>query len=675
MTASWIDLPEAPDLTRQCADADRLLAWIGLAFAVIIIGLDLFLDEAKSSLPFVVPTIAAAAFLVLRHAGRVLTRLFMGAGFMILSGALIHEVGGMIEMHFSIFVFLAFLLVYRDWRPIVVAAAVIAVHHFAFAHAQHAGLPVRLMPQDTVDTMSLWSIYGITLIHAIFVIIQTAVLCVIAVRLRNEANLVGLGAQQMALIAADMGRGLFRERPELAASMKGSLAHSVDQMRQSLKKQFAAVAHVTSEIAHGRLASRVATAGLEGDLLELASNVNTSVTRLEEVLKGASAALDALSAGQRIKALATASDGGEFDRMAQSVNRLAGFIDQLIDTQKTVVDAIAAGRFDTTSSLEGLSGFQRELINGLNGVTVQVGGMIGELRAVMEAMAAGDLRVRMSGTYRGELADLQRSVADALDSLSRMIEEISAASGQIATAAAEIAAGSQDISARTEQQAASLEETAASMEELTSTVRQNAEGAKTASRLATEAAGIATRGGDAVGRMVGTMSAIQESSQKVGDIITVIDGIAFQTNILALNAAVEAARAGEQGRGFAVVATEVRSLAQRSAAAAKEIKTLIGESASRVDQGAALVAEAGDTIGAVVRSVQQVTAIMAEISAASAEQSTGIEQVNLTITHMDEATQRNAALVEEAAAAAMAVDEQAVRLTRAVAVFNPSREP
>ncbi|WP_043114999.1 methyl-accepting chemotaxis protein, partial [Solimonas soli] len=245
----------------------------------------------------------------------------------------------------------------------------------------------------------------------------------------------------------------------------------------------------------------------------------------------------------------------------------------------------------------------------------------------------------------------------------------------INTAAREIAAGNSDLSSRTEQQAASLEETASSMEELTSTVKQNAENARQANQLAIGASDVAVKGGAVVAEVVTTMASISEASKKIADIIGVIDGIAFQTNILALNAAVEAARAGEQGRGFAVVASEVRNLAQRSASAAKEIKALIVDSSDRVGTGAKLVEQAGRTMDEIVGSVKRVTDIMGEITAASQEQSQGIEQVNQTITQMDEVTQQNAALVEEASASARSLEEQASGLAASVARFRLTGAP
>lgn len=285
-------------------------------------------------------------------------------------------------------------------------------------------------------------------------------------------------------------------------------------------------------------------------------------------------------------------------------------------------------------------------------------------------VASGDLTSRIEVKTKDETGKLLDSLKEMNGSLQRIVGDVRASTDSISTASKQIAAGNVDLSQRTETQASSLEETASSMEELTSTVKQNAENAKQASQLAVTASDVAERGGAVVSEVVTTMDSISGSSKKIVDIISVIEGIAFQTNILALNAAVEAARAGEQGRGFAVVAGEVRNLAQRSAAAAKEIKSLIGDSVEKVNDGSKLVDQAGKTMDEIVSAVKRVTDIMSEISAASIEQSAGIEQVNRAITQMDEVTQQNAALVEEAAAAAESLEEQSQHLFSAVSIFT-----
>jgi methyl-accepting chemotaxis protein len=287
-----------------------------------------------------------------------------------------------------------------------------------------------------------------------------------------------------------------------------------------------------------------------------------------------------------------------------------------------------------------------------------------------ELLASGDLSAQAHIDRDDEVGRLMRTMNGISSSLSRVIGSVRRSVETIATASAEIASGNADLSSRTESQASSLEETAASMEELTETVKQNADNARQANQLVLSASEVAIKGGAVVGQVVTTMGSIKDSSRKIVDIIGVIDGIAFQTNILALNAAVEAARAGEQGRGFAVVAAEVRNLAQRSASAAKEIKELIGDSVNKVDAGSKLVDEAGETMNQIVTSVKQVADIMSEIAAASHEQSDGIGQVNQAITQMDETTQQNSALVEQAAAAAQSLLDQAAELERAVSVFK-----
>jgi methyl-accepting chemotaxis protein len=307
------------------------------------------------------------------------------------------------------------------------------------------------------------------------------------------------------------------------------------------------------------------------------------------------------------------------------------------------------------------------------GLLRQLGGQPGYAADIVRSIAAGNLGVQIA-TAPGDRSSLLFAMQGMRDSLVSIVGQVRNGTLTIANASTEIAAGNQDLSNRTDNQTRTLKDTAASMEELTGTVRQNADNARQANALAESASSVAVKGGAVVAQVVETMASINASSKQIVDIIGVIDGIAFQTNILALNAAVEAARAGEQGRGFAVVATEVRNLAQRSAAAAREIKILIGSSVERVDAGARLVDEAGSTMDEIVSSVKRVTDIMAEISSASAEQSAGIEQVNDAIGRMDEATRQNATLVEQASAAAASLNGEAATLAEVVSVFKMEQQ-
>ena len=335
-----------------------------------------------------------------------------------------------------------------------------------------------------------------------------------------------------------------------------------------------------------------------------------------------------------------------------------------------VVGAAARGDLEQRIGVDGKEGFLRVMGEGLNRLLVVVNDSLSELSRVLQAMARGDFSTHIESNGDGIFARLGSDANATIEQLRTLIAQVRDSAEQIDTSSREIAHGNSDLSQRTEQQASALQETASSMEELTSTVKQNAENARQANQLAIGASDVAVRGGEVVGQVVMTMGEINEASRKIADIISVIDGIAFQTNILALNAAVEAARAGEQGRGFAVVATEVRSLAQRSAGAAKEIKALISDSVEKVGNGSKLVEQAGKTMEEIVVSVKRVTDIMSEISAASMEQTSGIEQVNQAVTQMDETTQQNAALVEEAAAAAESLEEQARTLVQAVSIFR-----
>jgi methyl-accepting chemotaxis protein len=364
------------------------------------------------------------------------------------------------------------------------------------------------------------------------------------------------------------------------------------------------------------------------------------------------------------------SSGDEMGRLLSAMAGMQQVLSRVVGEVKQVVAGSAAGDFSRRVPLDGLSGFQLELGRDVNALANTTEDGLKDLSRVLGALSRGDLTQRIDKPYQGLFGQLKDDANATVGELSAMVGQIQDSTDTIGTASREIAAGNADLSQRTEEQASSLAQTASSMQQLTSTVKQNADNAYQANQLVLGASETAGRGGAVVRQVVTTMQSITESSKKIEDIISVIDGIAFQTNILALNAAVEAARAGEQGKGFAVVASEVRNLAQRSAAAAKEIKALIEASVSKVGAGSKLVDEAGATMEEIVTSVKRVTDIMSEITAASAEQSSGIEQVSLAVAQMDEVTQQNAALVEEAAAAAESLQEQAGALEQAVSRFR-----
>ncbi|WP_439112443.1 methyl-accepting chemotaxis protein [Hydrogenophaga sp.] len=428
-------------------------------------------------------------------------------------------------------------------------------------------------------------------------------------------------------------------------------------VRADLAQQAASMQAVLGELA----ASPTADEGLRADIAVSGQQIGEFVKRTDSAIDLAS-----VDPNTGVAAMQTADEA--YSKLAQSLSGAA-------EKMEAATVAAAEAATQTSSRTHWLLTLL-SLAVAMGVVAIfwvvlrRVADALADASHAAREVASGNLTVSLQTNRTDELGDLLNALGAMKASLVNTVGQVRSAADSINTASAEIASGNQDLSARTEQAASNLEETAASMEELTSTVRQSADAARQANQLAASASEIAVRGGQVVGQVVTTMNEINHSSKKISDIIGVIDGIAFQTNILALNAAVEAARAGEQGRGFAVVAGEVRNLAQRSAEAAKEIKGLIGTSVDKVETGSRLVADAGQTMSEIVGSVQRVSDIIGEITAAAGEQSDGIGQVNTAVNQLDQMTQQNAALVEESAAAAESLKEQAARLSQVIAIFR-----
>ncbi|WP_369938397.1 methyl-accepting chemotaxis protein [Xanthomonas tesorieronis] len=447
----------------------------------------------------------------------------------------------------------------------------------------------------------------------------------------------------------------------------GQLMTSMQQMQTQLQR-FNGEMQTLVQLQQGDDISHRMPEDFPGDYGTLARGMNTALFEHLDAIIEAMAIMGEYGRGDLRRDMRRLP--GQRAALHEALDAVKGNLSAINGDIARLADAAARGDFSARGDEARYQFAFKEMVEALNRLMRQAESGLADVGRIMGAIADGDLSQRVDVRYEGAFGHLADAANRTAEQLTTIVQGIQRSAESINTAAGEIASGNSDLSVRTEQQAASLEETAASMEELTSTVKQNADSARQANQLVLGAGEVAESGGRVVEDVVTTMASISAASARIADIIGVIDGIAFQTNILALNAAVEAARAGEQGRGFAVVASEVRSLAQRSAAAAKEIKTLISDSVQEVEQGSTLVARAGTTMAEVVTSVKRVTDIMAEISAASAEQSSGIEQVSKTVMQLDETTQQNAALVEEATAAAKSLEDQASDLTRAVAVFR-----
>ena len=511
------------------------------------------------------------------------------------------------------------------------------------------------------------------------------------------------------------GEGNLTVELEQFPGKKAFVNEAIEQVRANIQALVADADMLAQAAVEGHLSTRADASKHQGDFYKIVQGVNDTLDAVINPLNMAASYVDSISKGN-IPAKITDTYSGDFNTIKDNLNTCIDAVNALVADASFLAQAAVEGKLDTRADASQHQGDFRKIVEGVNATLDSVITPLNMAAEYVENISKGNIPAKIDAHYSGDFNVIKNNLNTCIDAVNRLVKDanmlaeaategrvtqradttqhqgdfrqivegvnqtldmivgpitaVKSAVDTITTAAGEISTGNSDLSVRTEQQASSLEKTAASMEELAGTVKQNADNAKQANQLAITASGVAVKGGQVVAEVVNTMTGINQSAHKIEDIISVIDGIAFQTNILALNAAVEAARAGEQGRGFAVVAGEVRNLAQRSASAAKEIKELITDSVNKTAEGTKLVENAGTTMEEVVVSVQRVADIISEIAAASVEQTTGIDQVNQAVASMDETTQQNAALVEEAAAAAESLLEQANQLAEVVSVFK-----
>lgn len=644
-------------LTPIRAQVDRIMM-ITLGFLLAVsIGIGWFYNALFLSLFIAIPAFVVPFFIWKTAAGSFLLRIAIATGLVFNVALHIQVSHGLIEMHFGVFAILAFLLAYRDWKVIVYAAALVAVHHIVVNFLQAANYNIWVF-RDGAN-------FGIVIVHALFVVFESAILVLLAVQLRKELVRLAMVAE----IAERISKGDLSSKIDVDNSdFVAVLLNSMQKIQYSLNSFVIAQENLAQKHLDGFISERIDTSKLAGIYGDIAARINELVASHIAVKMQVIDVISHYAKGDFSIDMARLPN--EKAKISHTIDNVKHTLLNVSNEINLLVKAGASGDFTHRGNANQFEYTFKDMIVSLNSLLETCDKGFKDIERVANALAKGDLTQIIDKHYVGTFGKVTGEMNSTVGNLKRLISEIQESVETISAATREIAAGNNDLSHRTEQQGASLEESASSMTQLTSTVQSNAENAKLGNQLAIGATDIAGKGLDVVNSVVSTMADINTSSLRIVDIITVIDDIAFQTNILALNAAVEAARAGEQGKGFAVVATEVRNLAQRASNAAGEIKRLIDDSVEKVNGGGKLVATAGATMTEIVNAIQSVTKIMAEISNASAEQSSGIGQVNQTIIRLDDTTQQNAALVEQAAAASEALEQQARQLAQAIHGFK-----
>ncbi len=639
------------------AQVDKVMIITLACLTVISAGIGFYYDAFLMSLLIGVPAFVVPFMIWRIAAGTFLLRLAIATAFVFHVAIHIQASHGLIEMHFGVFAILAFLLAYRDWKIIVYGAGLVALHHLILNFLQAANMGVWVF-RDGAN-------FGIVILHAAFVVFETIILVFLALQFSKELSHLAQVADAAEKIAnGDLSSKLEDESEDFV----GVLLHSMINIEKSLNQFVVAQKHLAQKHAEGFISERIDTKKLKGVYAEIATEINQLVSTHIDTKMEAVNVISRYSKGDFSVDIERMPN--EKAKISQAVDEVKATLLSVSDEINSLVKAVSQGDFSKRGNENKFQFAFKDMIHSLNILVEICDSGFNDIEKIANALAQGDLTQTITKNYPGTFGTVTNGMNSTVEHLKSLIDGIKESSEAISSASKEIAAGNNDLSHRTEQQSASLEQTASSMSELTTTVQSNAENAKRGNELAIGATDIASKGLTVVNNVVTTMEEINAASHHIVDIISVIDDIAFQTNILALNAAVEAARAGEQGKGFAVVAIEVRNLAQRAANAAGEIKRLIDDSVEKVNGGSKLVAEAGVTMSEIVDSIQRVTGIMSDISHASVEQSSGIVQVNQAIARMDDTTQQNAALVEQAAAASEALEHQAQQLTVSVRGFK-----